>query len=610
MNVSWENFYQEGELNSDITTYQKAIEINPNSSPSHYHLASILQKQGKLEEVIALFREAIEKNPKFSWNYYLLGEALAKKNQLREAASCYKKALALNPEKYQFYQAALDGLRQNLEKTNLDDESNSHKIFDLSNNIYFDENELKSLLKHWSSDLVIFTVLTQEYIKVGENWIVAIEKLDINNYIVLALDEETYSFCHIRKVPSILIKPPVPLEYDSHTKSKSHSDKYAFLLCVRLQVAIYILKLGFKALNSDADAVWLKNPLPYISGINSSVVFQPASFPKDVKMNYGFTCCMGFIQFSPEPGVESLLSKVNSNLIEHFSDSDQRAFNQTLADCYSISWEKQISKWEHTCIENGWNDPIHGKCIKSGLTFTALPHSLFQRHNTTVDNVKHAIICHPNSPKEQEAKFEVFNELGLNFLNRNTAKVPLKKPYKHIVDNNKPISLKMKNEYDFIQYVEKGIIHVGANTGQESEIYGDDYNVLWIEPIEEVFKTLCNNVKRFHKHLCLCYLISEKDKQEFSFYIANQTVRSSMYEFTDHHYNDPQFKYQEAVQIKARRLDKLIEEGIIDINLYDVLVTDCQGGDYEVIVSLGENIKELRRRLRGNCKFRGKHKRV
>ena len=32
MNVSWENFYQEGELNSDITTYQKAIEINPNSS--------------------------------------------------------------------------------------------------------------------------------------------------------------------------------------------------------------------------------------------------------------------------------------------------------------------------------------------------------------------------------------------------------------------------------------------------------------------------------------------------------------------------------------------------------------------------------------------------
>lgn len=382
-----------------------------------FQRATQLQREGRLEEAIALYREAIEKNPNFAWYYYYLGEALAKKNQLREAASCYKKALALNPEKYQFYQAALDGLRQNLEKTNLDDESNSHKIFDLSNNIYFDENELKSLLKHWSSDLVIFTVLTQEYIKVGENWIVAIEKLDINNYIVLALDEETYSFCHIRKVPSILIKPPVPLEYDSHTKSKSHSDKYAFLLCVRLQVAIYILKLGFKALNSDADAVWLKNPLPYISGINSSVVFQPASFPKDVKMNYGFTCCMGFIQFSPEPGLESLLSKVNSNLIEHFSDSDQRAFNQTLADCYSISWEKQISKWEHTCIENGWNDPIHGKCIKSGLTFTALPHSLFQRHNTTVDNVKHAIICHPNSPKEQEAKFEVFNKLGLNFLN-------------------------------------------------------------------------------------------------------------------------------------------------------------------------------------------------
>jgi FkbM family methyltransferase len=168
-----------------------------------------------------------------------------------------------------------------------------------------------------------------------------------------------------------------------------------------------------------------------------------------------------------------------------------------------------------------------------------------------------------------------------------------KKIFKDIIDNNKQTSLSMKNEYDFIQYVEKGIIHVGANTGQESEIYGDAYNVLWIEPIEEVFKILCDNVKHFQRHKCLCCLIGEKDNQEFSFYIANQTARSSMHEFTNHHYNDPQFKY-EVVQIKARRLDNLIEEGVIDIDLYDVLVTDCQGGDYGVIVSLAEKIKEFK----------------
>ncbi|WP_293134643.1 hypothetical protein [Okeania sp. SIO3I5] len=34
---------------------------------------------------------------------------------------------------------------------------------------------------------------------------------------------------------------------------------------------------------------------------------------------------------------------------------------------------------------------------------------IFQRHNTTVDNLQHAIICHPNVSKEQQAKFEVFN---------------------------------------------------------------------------------------------------------------------------------------------------------------------------------------------------------
>jgi hypothetical protein len=380
-----------------------------------FQRATQLQREGRLEEAIALYREAIEKNPNFAWYYYYLGEALAKKNQLREAASCYKKALALNPEKYQFYQAALDGLRQNLEKTNLDNQNNNQNIFDLSNNIYFDENELKSLLKNWRSDLVIFTVLSQEYIKVGENWITALERLDINNYMILAVDEETYHFCLARKISSILIKPTIFLESNRYTKSKIWNDKALFVVSLKLEIAIYILKLGFKALYSDADAIWLKNPLPYMRGINSTVIFQPASFPSEVKLKWGFTCCTGFIQFLPEPGVKSLLSKANSDFFE-YSD-DQVVFNQTLADCYSISWEKQISKWEHTCIENGWNDPIHGKCIKSGLTFTALPHSLFQRHNTTVDNVKHAIICHPNSPKEQEAKFEVFNKLGLNFLN-------------------------------------------------------------------------------------------------------------------------------------------------------------------------------------------------
>lgn len=43
----------------------------------------------------------------------------------------------------------------------------------------------------------------------------------------------------------------------------------------------------------------------------------------------------------------------------------------------------------------------------------------------------------------------------------------------------------------------KGIIHVGANTGQEMELYAKyKLPVVWIEPIPEVFETLQNNLKQ------------------------------------------------------------------------------------------------------------------
>ena len=42
----------------------------------------------------------------------------------------------------------------------------------------------------------------------------------------------------------------------------------------------------------------------------------------------------------------------------------------------------------------------------------------------------------------------------------------------------------------------KGVIHVGANTGQEMELYAKyKLPVVWIEPIPEVFETLKQNPK-------------------------------------------------------------------------------------------------------------------
>ncbi len=57
-----------------------------------------------------------------------------------------------------------------------------------------------------------------------------------------------------------------------------------------------------------------------------------------------------------------------------------------------------------------------------------------------------------------------------------------------------------------------GVVHVGANTGQERGLY-DQYglNVLWIEPIPELFSVLEANIRMLPRQAARCRLVADKD---------------------------------------------------------------------------------------------------
>jgi hypothetical protein len=68
----------------------------------------------------------------------------------------------------------------------------------------------------------------------------------------------------------------------------------------------------------------------------------------------------------------------------------------------------------------------------------------------------------------------------------------------------------------------KGVIHVGANTGQEAKSYADhDLQVLWIEPIPEVFDVLLTNIQPYPKQRVLNELIADVDDQIVTLHVAN-----------------------------------------------------------------------------------------
>lgn len=145
---------------------------------------------------------------------------------------------------------------------------------------------------------------------------------------------------------------------------------------------------------------------------------------------------------------------------------------------------------------------------------------------------------------------------------------------------------------NLLNKIKKGVIHVGGNIGQAAESYGN-LNVLWIEPIPNVFNRLQDNIKPYPSQKALNYLISDTDNTEYNFNVSNQSARSSFLSFTNHHFNDSKFEHTETLTLRSTRMDTLIKKHGINLNDYDVLVTDCQGADYFALNSFGELINHF-----------------
>ncbi|MEG4013533.1 MULTISPECIES: FkbM family methyltransferase [unclassified Microcoleus] len=84
-----------------IATYRHITELNPDDVQAHYRLGELLIKQGDLEGAIDTLRHSLELSPNSDESYYNLGEALAAQGNATEASLCYYKAFKLNPDNMQ-----------------------------------------------------------------------------------------------------------------------------------------------------------------------------------------------------------------------------------------------------------------------------------------------------------------------------------------------------------------------------------------------------------------------------------------------------------------------------------------------------------------------------
>jgi FkbM family methyltransferase len=131
----------------------------------------------------------------------------------------------------------------------------------------------------------------------------------------------------------------------------------------------------------------------------------------------------------------------------------------------------------------------------------------------------------------------------------------------------------------------KGIIHIGASTGQEAhQYYQRHLNVLWIEANPSIYQRLIQNISRYENQIALNCLLTDVNDKQYEFHVSNNNGESSSI-FELHHHKEiwPDVTYSSKLHLNSKTLSTLLHEENIDLDKYDGLILDTQGSELLIL---------------------------
>ncbi len=131
----------------------------------------------------------------------------------------------------------------------------------------------------------------------------------------------------------------------------------------------------------------------------------------------------------------------------------------------------------------------------------------------------------------------------------------------------------------------RGVIHVGANRGQERYLYAAyGLQVVWIEPNPAVFERLKQNLIDFPKQAAYQRLVAAEDGVRHTLHISNNDGESSsILELAEHRSIWPEVVFTDSIDLEAVTLPTLFREERIDLASFDALVLDTQGSELLIL---------------------------
>lgn len=136
-----------------------------------------------------------------------------------------------------------------------------------------------------------------------------------------------------------------------------------------------------------------------------------------------------------------------------------------------------------------------------------------------------------------------------------------------------------------------GVLHLGANTGQEAQAYHEQgiKTVVWIEAIPALFRRLEMNLLPYSGQVAIKACLSDKDGEQVSFHIANNEGQSSsMFDFGTHAREHPTVKFVNTIPLTTRRVDTLLKERGIEVKQGWFLNVDLQGAELLALRGMGD----------------------
>lgn len=247
-----------------------------------------------------------------------------------------------------------------------------------------------------NQNTVIIVFANSAYREVLDNWLIGMRQLQLYNILVFALDKALGDHLDQKGIANIVLTVDTGL---------------GSLWVKRMEIIMDILEAGFDIVHSDADAVWLSDPMErYFYNQPYDMIFsQGTVWPQDIYEKWEFVLCCGLFYIKTGHLTRQILREVHEDV--RITRDDQVSFNRILYEKnirwrvhepYYLRYKEKPFKCSAEIID-GHSD---------NLRVALLPQHCFQRVETVSEDI---YVKHIVSPKNSESKLKELQSCGCYF---------------------------------------------------------------------------------------------------------------------------------------------------------------------------------------------------